>query len=94
MLRVCQVQKEGVPAITHVDGTARIQTVVREDNPRFHDLIASFHRRTGVPLVLNTSFNLDGEPIVETPEDALSSFLRGGMDCLAFPDRIVHKRAS
>lgn len=91
MLRVSGVLKSGVPAVTHVDGTARVQTVSAEDNPAFHALIAAFHERTGVPLVLNTSFNIGGEPIVETPEDAIRSFLNTGLDCLIFPGRIVHK---
>ncbi|MFO0646041.1 MAG: carbamoyltransferase C-terminal domain-containing protein [Polyangiales bacterium] len=62
-----------IPAVVHVDGTARVQVVSREDNPRFYDVIAAFHARTGIPMVLNTSFNAAGEPIVESPEDALRS---------------------
>jgi carbamoyltransferase len=71
-----------VPAITHVDGTARVQTVDRAVDPRYHALISAFAARTGVPLVLNTSFNLRGMPIVETPRDALQCFLYTEMDVL------------
>ncbi|MCO5169310.1 MAG: carbamoyltransferase [Planctomycetes bacterium] len=71
-----------VPAITHVDGTARVQTVDPEVEPRYHALIEAFARRTGVPLVLNTSFNLRGMPIVESPRDALQCFLYTDMDAL------------
>lgn len=71
-----------VPAIAHVDGTARIQTVDREVDPVYHGLIAAFEKKTGVPLVLNTSFNLRGMPVVETPRDALQCFLYTDMDAL------------
>jgi carbamoyltransferase len=94
MLRVATVQRSGVPAVTHVDGTARPQTVAREDNPRYHALIEAFRARTGVPLILNTSFNTDGEPLVESPEDAVGCFLRSGMDRLVFPGAIVSRRAT
>lgn len=81
-----------VPAITHVDGTARVQTVAREQNPRYYDLIAAFGRRTGVPVLLNTSFNVRGEPIVCTPAEALSCFLRTDMDDLVLHNFVVDKR--
>jgi carbamoyltransferase len=71
-----------VPAITHVDGTARVQTVDGDVDPLYHGLISEFERATGIPLVLNTSFNLRGMPIVETPFDALSCFLSTDMDSL------------
>ena len=80
-----------LPAITHVDGSARLQTVDRELNPRYHRLIEAFGQLTGVPVVLNTSFNLKGEPIVATPADALSTFSRSGMDLLVLNDWIVQK---
>jgi carbamoyltransferase len=92
MLRVARVRRSGVPAITHVDGTARPQTIAREDNPRYHALIEAFYDLTGIPLVLNTSFNTDGEPLVETPEDAVRCFLRSGMGRLVFPGVIVSRR--
>ena len=85
MLIVAPVRKEWadrVPAITHVDGTGRVQTVEREIDPLYHALISEFANRTGVPVVLNTSFNLRGMPIVESPRDALHCFLFTEMDAL------------
>lgn len=70
-----------IPAVVHRDGTCRIQSVSRRDHPLFHRLIQAFARRTSVPLVLNTSFN-DSEPIVHTPEDALSTYRKSGLDAL------------
>ena len=93
MLRVTQVHRPDVPAITHVDGTARIQTLQRRDNPPYYDLIEAFRRITGVPLVINTSFNIKGEPIVETPRDALECLLHSELDYVCFPNRIVRKRS-
>src|SRR5439155_922466 len=72
-----------LPAITHVDGTGRLQTVQRETNPRYYRLIETFGQATGVPVVLNTSFNLKGEPIVNTPAEAYNTFSKSGMDVLA-----------
>lgn len=89
MLRVAPVRKDTAPAITHVDGTTRFQTVDAADNPAYHRLISAFHALTGVPLVLNTSFNGKGEPIVETPEDAIECMLKNRLDALVFPHRIV-----
>jgi carbamoyltransferase len=71
-----------VPSVVHADGTGRLQTVGPEHAPRYHALITEFHRRTGVPIVLNTSFNLNGEPIVFTPEDAIRTFYTCGLDVL------------
>jgi carbamoyltransferase len=71
-----------VPSVVHVDGTGRVQTVAREDNPRYYDVIERFDRLTGVPIVLNTSFNLNGEPIVCTPDDAIRTFSTCGLDVL------------
>ena len=94
MLRVCGF-KEGraarVPAVVHVDGTGRVQTVTREANGRFYELVGKFGAATGVPVLLNTSFNVMGQPIVETPEDALACLLDSGLDCCVFEDRIVVK---
>jgi carbamoyltransferase len=92
MLRAAKVMNAGVPAITHIDGTARIQTVDRQDNPRFHRLISRFREKTGVPLVLNTSLNVKGEPIAETPSDAIAALLASDLDYLAFPTMIIGKR--
>lgn len=84
MLLTAQVRadKRTIPAVTHVDGSARIQTVRREDNPLFYDLLKEFERQTGCPVLINTSFNVRGEPIVCTPEDAVSCFFRTRMDDL------------
>src|SRR6266700_2937050 len=84
MLRACPVLRPEVPAITHIDGTSRIQTVTAADNPAFYQLIGWFHRLTGVPLVLNTSLNTKGMPIDETPADALATLLGSGLDYLVF----------
>ncbi len=94
MLRVCEVNRERrseVPAIVHVDGTGRLQTLTRENNGRFYELVKRFHEKTGVPILLNTSFNRMGQPIVETPEDAIGCLLDTGLDCCVFEDRIVFK---
>jgi carbamoyltransferase len=84
-------KRELVPAPTHVDGTGRLQTVLKETNPRYHQLIETFGKATGVPVVLNTSFNLKGEPIVNTPQEAFSTFTRSGMDLLVLDRFIVAK---
>ena len=77
--------------MTHVDGTARLQTVARETSPRYYSLIERFGQATGVPVLLNTSFNLRGEPIVNTPAEAISTFVRSGMDALVLDRWIVFK---
>ena len=89
--RVRADKKSVIPAVTHVDGTARVQTVGRDTNPVFWGLIKEFEKLTGVPVILNTSFNLRGEAIVCTPKDALDCFLRSGMDCLALGNFVVEK---
>ncbi|MEW5851998.1 MAG: carbamoyltransferase C-terminal domain-containing protein [Myxococcota bacterium] len=81
-----------IPAVTHVDGSARVQTVSKEDNPRFHGLISAFEKLTGVPVIMNTSFNIKGEPIVNTPADAIRCFLGTQIDMLVLHDVIVEKR--
>jgi carbamoyltransferase len=81
-------KRELIPAPTHVDGTGRLQTVTREANPRYHALISAFRDLTGVPVVLNTSFN-DNEPIVCRPEEAIDCFLRTKMDALVLGDFLV-----
>lgn len=80
MIRVGHARDGRLPAVTHVDRTARVQTVTPEGNPLFHDLLRAVGRETGIPVVLNTSFNVAGEPIVERPEDAIRTFLHSGMD--------------
>ena len=85
-------KKARISSITHVDGTARIQTVGAGTNPRFHRLISEFDRLTGVPMVINTSFNVKGQPIVNTPRDAASTFYMTGMDYLFLGDYVLAKR--
>ena len=89
MLRVVPVKTSALPAITHVDGSARVQTVSRRDNAMFYDLIHAFAEITGVPVVLNTSFNRAGQPIVESPEDAVDAFLAMKMDMLIIHDHVI-----
>lgn len=92
MLETCEVVSPlHLPAITHVDKSARVQTVTEQDNGRFYRLIKAFGIRTGCPLVLNTSFNLRGEPIVHTPVDALLCFLRSDIDCLVLEDFVIDR---
>jgi carbamoyltransferase len=92
MLLVCQVREDRkIPAVTHVDGSARLQTVTHESHPEFHDLIRAFDERTGCPIVINTSFNVRGEPIVCSPEDAYLCFMRTDMDVLVLGNHILYK---
>jgi carbamoyltransferase len=93
MMQVYQVRPErrpAIPAVTHVDGSARVQTVSRDANPRYHRLIRAFADLTGVPMVLNTSFN-ENEPVVCTLAEALDCFLRTRMDMLVLGTRIVRR---
>jgi carbamoyltransferase len=80
-----------VPAVTHVDGTGRLQTVDREISPRYYALIEAFYRKTGIPILLNTSFN-ENEPIVNTPEEALACYLRTKMDMLVMENIMVERK--
>jgi carbamoyltransferase len=94
MIKVYPIRPEKrpeVPAVTHADGTGRLQTVSRRTNPRYWALIRAFEERTGVPMVLNTSFN-ENEPIVNTPAEALDCFLRTRMDRLVLGDVVVTRR--
>jgi len=94
MILTAQVRKEKqcvIPAVTHVDGSARPQTVEREVNPLYYELIGEFARLTGVPVLMNTSFNLRGEAIVHTPTDALRTFFSSGMDALVLGSFLVEK---
>ena len=84
-------QRSNIPAVTHVDYSARIQTVHRETNPRFHELLSAFHQRTDCPVLVNTSFNVRGEPIVCTPEDAYRCFMRTEMDYLVIENCLLSK---
>ena len=80
-----------VPAVTHVDGSARLQTVHADTNPRFHALHEAFRARTGCPVLVNTSFNVRGEPIVCTPEDAFRCFMGTDIDRLVIGDCFLRK---
>ncbi len=96
MLKVYRVKpdkREFIPAVTHVDGTGRLQTVSKEENPRYYKLIERFYRLTGVPVLLNTSFN-ENEPIVRSPDDAIDCFLRTEIDLLIIGDRILARPAA
>jgi carbamoyltransferase len=88
--RVAEVRSE-IPAVTHLDYSARVQTVARDENPSFHRLISAFAKRTGCPLVVNTSFNVRGEPIVCTPADAYACFARTAIDALIIGPFIVRR---
>ena len=85
------VQRSSIPAITHVDYSARLQTVHKKTNPLYHGLIKKFQDLTGCPILINTSFNVRGEPIVCTPEDAYRCFMRTEMDVLVLGDFILYK---
>jgi carbamoyltransferase len=85
------IARSDIPAITHVDYSARIQTVHRETNPRYHDLLTAFEKRTDCPVLINTSFNVRGEPIVCTPENAFHCFMGTGLDYLAVGNCIMRK---
>lgn len=87
------VVRSTIPAVTHVDYSARVQTVDAARNPRTHALLKTFYELTGCPVLVNTSFNVRGEPIVCTPEDAVRCFLATEMDALVLEDCVVHKRS-
>jgi carbamoyltransferase len=85
--------RDRIPAIVHVDGTARVQTVSEDTNPVLYRLLKEFEALTGVPVLINTSFNVKGEPIVETPQDAVVCFLTTGIDNLVLHDTLISKNA-
>ena len=92
MMRVSSfkaARRAAVPAVVHVDGSGRLQTVSKRDNGLFYDLIAECGRRSGVPMLLNTSFNGKDEPIVETPQHALRTMLATGLDACVFSDFVA-----
>nr|NIS82729.1 hypothetical protein [Anaerolineales bacterium] len=94
MLMVFSVQKDKqdqIPAVTHEGGSGRLQTIRRDWNPRYYDVVNRFYEQTGVPVLLNTSFNLRGEPIVNSPDNALSTFSRSGIDTLYIGNYVVRK---
>src|SRR5882672_8894926 len=94
MLLVAPVRegKRVIPSVTHVDHSARIQSISRKQNPLYHDLIREFERRTGVPVIINTSFNVRGEPIVCSPDDAYRCFMRTHMDYLVAGPYLLDKK--
>jgi carbamoyltransferase len=87
-----QLLRSDIPAVTHVDYSARMQTVSKKTNPLFHALISEFYRQTKCPLVINTSFNVRGEPIVCTPQDAYRCFMRTNIDYLVMGNYILDKK--
>lgn len=90
-IEILKVKRSSIPAVTHVDNSARIQTVHKENNEDFFDLISAFHEITGFPLIVNTSFNVRGEPIVETPKDAYICFMRSNIDYLCIGNYLLSK---
>ena len=90
-LEKLKVVRSSIPAVTHVDYSARVQTVSSEDNPLYHEMISQFDRKYGCPVIINTSFNVRGEPIVCTPEDAYLCFMRTNMDYLIMGPYLVEK---
>lgn len=88
---VREEKRSRIPAVTHVDGTGRLQTVDESSNPHLYSLLQKFHEKTGVPVLLNTSFNVANEPIVESPEDAIRCFLSTGIDALLIGDYLLVK---
>jgi carbamoyltransferase len=86
------VERSSLPAITHVDYSARIQTVHKETNPRYYALIKSFKKKTGCPVVINTSFNVRGEPIVCSPTDAFKCFMGTELDLLSIGNFLLIKK--
>ena len=96
MMQVFQIREDKralIPAVTHVDGSGRLQTVTAQTNPRYYRLIEAFRELTGVPMVLNTSFN-ENEPVVCRPEEALDCFLRTRMDVLVLGNSFIHRAES
>ena len=87
------IKRSSIPAITHVDYSARIQTVHKETNPRYHDLLMEFKKNTDCPVLVNTSFNVRGEPIVCSIEDAFNCFMGTNLDILVIEDFILFKKA-
>src|SRR5207302_608872 len=96
MIMTVDVRREhraALPAITHVNGSARVQTVAARDNPEFHELLRAVGKTTGREMVLNTSFNVKGQPIVNTPREALDTFLGTGIEFLFLENTLVSRRA-
>ena len=91
ILRATRKAKRIIPAVVHVDGTARVQTIDKKLNKNLYDLIDNYYKLSGIPVLLNTSFNLKGEPIVETPRDAIKTFFGCGIDLLVLGSIVIVK---
>ncbi|HBD94702.1 MAG TPA: hypothetical protein DC057_11080 [Spirochaetia bacterium] len=94
MLMVYPFKEKGikeVPAVVHVDNSGRLETLIREDNPKYYDLVKSYKKKTKIPIIINTSFNVKGEPIVCTPKDAINCFLTTDIDYLVIDNYMVKK---
>jgi carbamoyltransferase len=87
-----KVIRSQIPAITHVDNSARVQTVDKRDNPVYHRMVERFYEKTGCPVIINTSFNVRGEPIVCTPQEAYTCFMRTEMDYLVLGSFLLDKK--
>ena len=85
------IKRSEIPAVTHVDYSARVQTVHEETNPKYYKLISEFKKKTGCPVIVNTSFNVRGEPIVNTPEEAFRCFMGTAMDILVIENCLLRK---
>jgi len=86
-----KIQRSVIPAVTHVDYSARIQTIRRQDHPLFYELVEEFFKKTGCPVIINTSFNVRGEPLVCSPQDAIRCFMRTQMDYLVIGGFLLDK---
>jgi carbamoyltransferase len=91
-VRAKQGIRDQIPAVIHVDGTSRVQTIDRETNPRYWQVIEEYRKLSGLPVVLNTSFNVKSEPIVCSPSDAIDSFLKSDLDYVLIGDYLLKKR--
>jgi len=87
-------QPDKIPAVTHVDGTGRLQTVSKQSNPLYYDLINEFYRITNIPIIINTSMNVMGEPIVNTPEQAYNMIKKTDMDYIVMGSYVISKSSS
>jgi carbamoyltransferase len=91
MLERLKVKRSDIPAVTHLDYSARLQSVNKRDKPDYHEVISEFEKLTGCAVIVNTSFNVRGEPIICTPKDAYRCFMRTEMDVLVIEDCILFK---
>ena len=85
------MKRSEIPSVTHIDNSARVQMVDKKTNPMFYDLILEFEKLSGIPILINTSFNVRGEPIVCTPEDSYRCFMRTDMDILIIENFLLYK---